>query len=133
MAIVDDKDWAILELLKSDSRMSNSEIARKLNVSEGTIRKRIEKLLKEGVIRKFTVVLRSEGVEGLVLIKTEPKKSMEIYNTLSKKFDEIFEFSGRFDLVIRAYCKTLDELNRLVDGVRSMDGVKSTDTLVRLH
>ena len=112
---MDDKDWAILELLKSDSRMSNSEIARKLNVSEGTIRKRIEKLVKDGVIKRFTVVLRSEGVEGLVLIKTEPKKSMEIYNTLSKKFDEIFEFSGRFDLVIRAYCKTLDELNKLVD------------------
>lgn len=130
---VDEKDWAIIDMLKANSRMSNSEIARKINVSEGTVRKRIERLVADGVIRKFTVILKSEGIEGLVLMRTEPKKSREIYSSLSKKFDEIFEFSGRFDLVIRVDCKSLEELNRLVDDIRGIDGVKSTDTLVRLH
>ncbi len=130
---VDEKDWAIIEILKTDSRISNSEIARRINVSEGTVRKRIEKLREEGIIKKFTVVLKSEGVEGMILIRTEPKRSREIYDILSKKFDEIFEFSGRFDLVIRVNCKSLEELNALVDEIRNINGVKSTDTLVRLH
>ncbi len=103
---VDEKDWAIIDMLKANSRMSNSEIARKINVSEGTVRKRIERLVADGVIRKFTVILKSEGIEGLVLMRTE---------------------------VIRVDCKSLEELNRLVDDIRGIDGVKSTDTLVRLH
>ena len=130
---LDEKDWAIIDILRRNSRTSNSDIGRELNVSEGTVRKRIQKLLEEGAIKKFTVVLRNEGVEGIILIRTEPKKAKELYDFVTRKFDEIFEFSGRFDLAIRVNCKSLEELNRIVDDLRGMDGVRNTDTLIRLH
>ena len=115
---MDEKDWTIIEMLKSDSRTSNSKIARKMNVSEGTVRKRIEKLRKDGVIKKFTVILKGDGVEGLVLLKADPRKSKDLYESLSKQFEDIFEFTGRFDLAIRVNCKSIDELNSIVDQHR---------------
>lgn len=130
---MDEKDWAIIEILRKNARTSNSDIGRELNVSEGTVRKRIQKLLEEGTIKKFTVFLRREGVEGIVLIRTEPKKAKELSDYISGKFDEIYEFSGRFDLAIRVNCKSLEELNEIVDNLRNLEGVRNTDTLVRLH
>ena len=130
---MDEKDWAIIDILRRNSRTSNSDIGRELNVSEGTIRKRIQKLLHDGTIKRFTVVLRNEGVEGIILIRTEPRKSKELLDFITGKFDEILEFSGRFDLAIRVNTKSLDELNKIVDELRGMDGVRNTDTLIRLH
>lgn len=130
---MDEKDWAIIEILRRNARTSNSDIGRELNVSEGTVRKRIQKLLNEGAIRKFTVVLRHEGVEGIVLIRTEPKKARELSEYVSERFDEIYEFSGRFDMAIRVHCKTLEELNKIVDDLRELEGVRNTDTLIRLN
>ncbi len=130
---MDDKDWAIIEILRKNARTSNSDIGRELNVSEGTVRKRIQKLTEDGIIRKFTVVLRNQGVEGVILVRTEPKKAKEIFDYVSSRFDEIYEFSGRFDIAIRVNCKSLEELNTIVDELRVLDGIRNTDTLVRLH
>ena len=130
---MDEKDWAIIDILRRNARTSNSDIGRELNVSEGTIRKRIQKLLEEGAIKKFTVVLRNEGVEGMILIRTDPKRAKELLDFITGRFDEVYEFSGRFDLAIRVNCKSLEELNKVVDELREMDGVRNTDTIIRLH
>lgn len=131
--LLDDKDWAIIDILRKNARTSNSDIGRVLNVSEGTVRKRIQKLTDDGTIRRFTVVLRHEGVEGVILIRTEPKMARELFEYINSRFDEIYEFSGRFDLAIRVNCKSLEELNTIVDELRNLEGVRNTDTLVRLH
>lgn len=130
---MDEKDWAIIEILRRNARTSNSDIGRELNVSEGTVRKRIQKLTEDGTIRKFTVVLRREGVEGVILVRTEPKKAKEIFDYIGTKFDEVYEYSGRFDIAIRVNCKSLEDLNTIVDELRVLDGIRNTDTLIRLN
>lgn len=129
---MDDRDWAIIKLLKENSRLSNSEIGRILNVSEGTVRKRIAHLISNGAIRKFTITTGLEGIDGIVLIKAETKKAQELVKRIKAKYDDIYEFSGRVDLAIRVSCSNIEELNRIVDEIREIEGVKSTDTLVRL-
>lgn len=130
---MDDKDWTIINLLRDNSRFSNSEIGRMLNVSEGTIRKRISKLVATGVIKKFTIKTGLEGVDGIILIRTELKKSQDIIKKIKEAYDDVYEFSGRVDLAVRITCNNLDELNRIVNEIRSIDGVKNTDTLIRLN
>lgn len=130
---MDAKDWAIIEILRQNARTTNSDIGRELNVSEGTIRKRIQKMLDEGVIRKFTTVIRNEGIEGIVLIRAEPKRAKEISEYIKARYEDVYEFSGMFDLAIKVSCKSLEELNAIVDGLRDLEGVRNTDTLVRLH
>ena len=47
----------IIELLQKDARMPFVKIAKKVGLSENTVRKRIEKLKKEGYIREFALLL----------------------------------------------------------------------------
>jgi Lrp/AsnC family transcriptional regulator for asnA, asnC and gidA len=51
MPYIDDLDAKIVTILRPDGRRSNVEIARRLGVAEGTVRKRIERLVREQVIQ----------------------------------------------------------------------------------
>ncbi len=129
---MDQRDWDIVNILRKNSRLSNSEIGRMLNISEGTVRKRISRLTKDKVIKEFTVDLGISDVEGIVLVRIDPRKTSTIQANLKKNFQDIYEFSGRADLAVRISCNSLDALNSQVDSIRDIEGVKGTDTLIRL-
>ncbi|KJE49622.1 MULTISPECIES: Lrp/AsnC family transcriptional regulator [Acidiplasma] len=128
---MDEKDYEILKLLRENSRMSNMEIARELKVSEGTIRKRIANLYKSGIIKKFTIETPS-SVEAMILVRVDPKKAPYVLEKLKNIYHEIYELSGSIDVSIKLSKNTLDEINSEVDNIRSIDGVISTDTMIRL-
>ena len=48
--LIDDVDREIIRLLQKDGRLTNTEIAKELNVTEGTIRKRLNRLVTERII-----------------------------------------------------------------------------------
>lgn len=48
--MIDTKDQTILELLEKNARISYMEIARKLEISETAIRKRVKKLEEKEII-----------------------------------------------------------------------------------
>ena len=50
MTVLDDLDSQLINLLQNDGRASNIELARKMGVSEWTIRRRFRNLVKEEVI-----------------------------------------------------------------------------------
>ena len=130
---MDEIDWSIVNILKENSRTTNSNIGRKLNISEGTVRKRIKNMLKSGVIEKFTVVVKNNGIEGMILLTIDSKKAKHVNEIITKKFDEVYEFTGKYDIALQVSCSSLVELNNVVDELRSIDGIKETNTLVRLH
>ena len=59
---VDDKDRKIISLLKENSRYSIRNIAKKTGIRPSTVHQRIQKLIKEKVIEKFTVKLSNKAV-----------------------------------------------------------------------
>ncbi|NDB78846.1 winged helix-turn-helix transcriptional regulator, partial [archaeon] len=54
---LDNVDNGILNLLEENSRLKNTEIAEKLGYSEGAIRKRINKLVENNIIEKFSIIV----------------------------------------------------------------------------
>ena len=54
---VDEIDRKIINLFQEDGRMSYRKIAKELDISIGTVHNRIDKLTKNGVIKKFTPVI----------------------------------------------------------------------------
>ncbi len=128
---MDGLDYKILEALRNNSREKNIEIARKFNVSEGTIRKRITNLYKNKIIKKFTIETVS-SVDSIVLIKVDPGKAENVLKKMRKKYNDLYEFSGSIDIAIRLTKNNLDELNSEVDDIRNMEGVINTDTMIRL-
>ena len=128
---MDEMDYKILDLLRGNSREKNMEIARKLNVSEGTIRKRIFNMVNSGIIQKFTIET-GISIEGIVLIKLDSRKASTTIRAIKNIYKDVYEFSGRIDVAVRILKSTIDELNMEVDKIRDLNGVINTDTMVRL-
>lgn len=103
-----------------------------IGVSEGTVRKRIAKMIFSHTIKKFTVETSNDGVDGIVLVRVDLKKAQSVISEIKKKYSEIYEFSGKIDIAVGIHTTSLSELNIAVDAIRTLDGVKSTDTLIRL-
>ena len=52
---MDDLDVNIINLLQLDGRASNAKIAREAGVSEGTIRRRLKKLIEDGYLSVIAI------------------------------------------------------------------------------
>jgi len=130
---MDETDTKILNLLRDNARMKNTEIARQVGLTERAVRARIEKLVREGVIKKFTVETSPVGVEGIVLIDTQVDKTLAIKEKARSMSDLVFECSGDYDVAVRLRADTLDDLNKRVDELRKLPGVNRTSTLIKLE
>lgn len=129
---MDDTDVKILNLLRGNSRMKNTEIARQVNLTERAVRARIEKLTREGVIKKFTVETSPIGVEGIVLIDTNVGRTTAVKEKARQLSDSVFECSGEYDVAVRLRADSLNQLNKKVDELRAFPGVLRTSTLIKL-
>ena len=122
----------IINILSEDSRTPFLKIAKSLNVSEGMIRQRVKKLIESKEIKKFTI-LKEKSLSAIVGLKTNPKINLNYLEKKLSKFgvDKIFHVSGKFDLILETSLKGKD-LNIILDKIRIIDGVESTETFIIL-
>lgn len=78
LSIIDALDMRIIKALQTDARKPIVQIARAVNVNEATVSRRIEKLLKAGIIERFTVVLdyhkMGRAIKAFIGLRVEPTK-----------------------------------------------------------
>ncbi|EQD73990.1 AsnC family transcriptional regulator [mine drainage metagenome] len=130
--IVDRYDQEILRWLRQDSRITNSRLGAAIGLTEGAVRYRISRLLRDGTIRKFTVRTAPLGSEGLVLVRLAPGTAAEVLGRLAAIGSDLFETTGEFDAAVVIERESIEEFNRALDELRSIPGVQGTATLVRL-
>jgi len=135
---VDEIDTEIIKILNLNGRTPNTEIAKKLNLSETAIRKRIKKLLDDEVIQIVAVVNpEKEGyvISGNINIKAEIKKTEAIKKELYK-FEQIWyiaHLTGAFDFDIEFSVKSQKEFQQFIDRIHQIEGVIKTDVSIRLQ
>jgi Lrp/AsnC family transcriptional regulator for asnA, asnC and gidA len=118
--LVDEKDLKILEILREDSSIPFTEIARRLRLSESTVRKRVSSMVEEGVIRRFTVVLEPSKVGyntvAIVGIDVEPSMLLEVAQRLSEIPEAKYVATSTGDHMIMAEIWARDgkELSRIL-------------------
>lgn len=134
---VDDIDAEIIKLLNFNGRTPNTEIAKKLNLSETAIRKRIKKLLDDEVIQIIAVVNQEKLgyiLGGNIKIKTDIKKTDVVINSL-KNYDGIWyiaQLTGAYDFDLEFRVKSKEELRELVQKINFTDGILETAVSFRL-
>jgi len=134
----DERDWQIINLLRSGT-ISNSAIAKDLDVSEGMVRQRIKRLKDAGVLSlrglinpdimdNSQVVLLGANVAETRRLDETAQQISRLQNVLSVSL-----VSGRFDLFIELL---LDSHQGLVDFLISelsqVDGIVRTESFVTL-
>ena len=131
IAEIDELDLKILKLLDEDGRLAFMEIAKKLRLSESTIRKRVQALQVKGVIKRFTVEIDPAKIGlntvAIVGIDVDPPKLLEVAQKLCE-FKEIrCVATSTGDHMIMTEIWTMDgrELTRLIsEKIGPIEGIK---------
>ncbi len=136
MATFDKLDKAIIHVLNEDGRLSSSAIARRLDVTERTVRNRIRRLTESGVIRPVAVVNPAAfgytlavdifcefdaalANQAIAAITTMPEVSYVAYA------------AGDQDISLQAMFKNSSDLHLFITNkLRQVPGIRHTRTVL---
>jgi DNA-binding Lrp family transcriptional regulator len=137
---LDELDHKILELLTKDGRMSYAEIGRLLNLSRVSVRERVNKLVDNGVIEHFTIIINPVKV-GYRLsvffeISVNPNKLLEVAEALAahKCVQSVNQMTGPSTLHVHACLIDNNHLQTFMkDSIYNLPGVNSVNSYVLLR
>lgn len=131
---IDSIDSKIICLLQKDGRMPNTEIAKKVGITEGTVRNRLQRLLKNNVFQIVAVCDPFKigfQIMGNIKINIQGEKSEHVIREL-KKHKELWYIaliSGSSDLDVEFLVESLQHLRSLLyEKINIIDGVNRTET-----
>ena len=128
---MDDLDRQILDILRRDARTPYTEIAEQVGTSEGTVRNRVERLLEDGIIERFTVSTRTGNIKAMIEVSVKVNvHTTEISETVAEwdQVDFVWQVSGEEDVVLWVDAADTGAVNQLITRAREMDEVENTKT-----
>ena len=136
---MDDLDIKIINELQRDGRMPYTDIAKSLNVSEGTVRNRVARLIDEQIIHVVGMLDPTQvGFEApaMIGISVQPPLLESVAATIAG-FDEVsylIMVSGEFDLFVEVLCRDRDHLASFLNNqIMQVHGVVRMQTFITLR
>ncbi len=136
---MDDLDRTIIEILQKDGRAANARISRTLNVSEGTVRRRLNKLIHERTIRVVAIAEPEQlgfHLSAVIGLRTDPTRTASVASELAalSETEHVAITTGRYDVLIWVNLADAKALSDFIHHkVGLMDGVRQTETFVVLN
>ncbi|MEU0832392.1 Lrp/AsnC family transcriptional regulator [Streptomyces sp. NPDC056231] len=138
MTDLDDLDHAIIAALEEDGRRAFREIARSLNVSEGTVRARYRRLEETGVLKIAAFAdpghLRT-GRLALLFLRVAPAHHDAVVAALCRhpEISYVSTMLGRADVFAQVLVQDDNELWRFLQNqVRPLEGVLDTEAVLEV-
>lgn len=135
---MDETDEKLLSLLTQNARSPVASLAKSLGLARSTVQSRLERLERDGVIAGYTLRLgeaaRGERIRATALLQIEPMTLAAVLSRL-KALPQVraaHTTSGRFDLIVRLSAPTTDALDRALDAIGDVPGVRSSESLIHL-
>jgi Lrp/AsnC family transcriptional regulator for asnA, asnC and gidA len=138
---IDNIDLKILELLMQDSKKPFTEIAKKVNVSQGTVHVRMNKMEEAEIVEKNTLKINYAklGYDITAFIGIYLEKSA-LYDQVLTKLKEIPEITnihyttGNYSMFIKIHCKDTNHLKIVLhDKMQQVEGIDRTETMISLE
>ncbi|MFT3848462.1 MAG: Lrp/AsnC family transcriptional regulator [Propionivibrio sp.] len=136
---MDATDQQLLSLLRKDARASIATLALKLGVSRGTVTNRITRLEDAGVIVGYTVRLRPDAepneIRAWMSIAVEGNETRAVISNLLGEpgVASLHDTNGRWDLLAELRAANLSELSQVLERIRLVRGISSTETSIHLQ
>lgn len=138
---IDKTDLKILEILRDDAKKPFTEVARRVNVSQGTVHVRMTKLEEAGIVEKTTLKLNHArlGYDITAFIGIFLEKSA-LYDKVVSKLKEIQEITsihyttGNYSMFVKIHCRDTNHLKEVLhDKMQQVDGIERTETMISLE
>jgi Lrp/AsnC family transcriptional regulator for asnA, asnC and gidA len=131
---MDKLDYLILSELLKNAKISLLKIANKLEISPLTVKKRFDRMVKDGVIRKsvITLDLSKFGYESKVflLITNVPNKGKAVTVEALKKMRNILiisEIIGPIDILAFAVVNDINSLKEVIFEIKKLPSVQRVE------
>lgn len=132
--MVDKIDRRLIEMLERDGRRPNTTMAAELEVSEATVRSRINKLSESGILRIVALcnplTLGHQSVRFLISVRDHSPRTIAQSLAGMPQINHVALATGAQDIYIEATCRDLDQLVSLLDDVRRVPGVANIDQFI---
>jgi DNA-binding Lrp family transcriptional regulator len=138
MPIRDEIDLKLISELRRDGRAAISTLAGRIGVARGTVQARLDRLISDGTIRRFTIDTRgSEDVNAIRAIM-----SIEIQGSAARaatralrgmpEVTALHTTNGSWDLIAELRTDNLPAFDRVLRDIRSIPGVLNSETSILL-
>ncbi len=135
---LDRTDLKILRLLQQDGRLSNADLAKRVNVSAATCHRRTQRLFEEGFVRAVRAEIEPRRVErgalvlvGVVLDRST-RESFAAFEAAARRLSSVLDchlVAGDFDYFLKIRLRDMSEFNRLHgEQLLGLPGVRQTRT-----
>jgi len=139
MTKIDELDLQILSELSNDASISVPRLSKKIDVNSSVVYSRIKRLVKKKLIERFTIVVNDSElgyeVKALTGINMNSKKRDHIIEELFKidGVREVAEVTGRFDILVTMYSKSLDQMHKIVsERIGRIEGIQSSESFIEM-
>ena len=132
---LDNKDVKILEALKEDSRKPVREISKTTKIRPSTVHQRIQKLVENNIIERFTIKLNNKSIgENFIvfmLVKGGTNEYIDNKILTNAHVKEVFGITGEYDLLIKLKFENIEKFNDFILKFRKENKqIQSTLTMV---
>ncbi len=137
---LDNIDRKIILELQKDARRQYKLIAKKLNVSEGTIKNRVTRLINRGILKleaRVNPFALPNQISAIVGVNLKERNHEEKIKAIEKipGITSVWNAAGRFDLFFEIMVDSLNSLNDILFGkdLKKIGGISYTETYIILY
>ncbi|MEW5840200.1 MAG: Lrp/AsnC family transcriptional regulator [Thermoproteota archaeon] len=139
-ADLDELDYKLIEILQKDSSLPSIKVAGELGVTEGTVRNRVTKMRRLGVLRRFTVSVDPSALGqasvAFVLLNASQGRLNEVARRLAAidAVSEVYETHTYGDLLLKVRARNASDLADIVaNRIKVVPGVAGTQVVPVLN
>ncbi len=136
---MDTIDHRLVDLLRTNARLSYAELARQVGLSAPAVHERVGKLEAAGILRGYHADVAPEaiglGVTALIGVVQDNSGDIDgVLETLEKmeEIESCYFMAGEESFLLKARLATIDELEQLIVRINRTPGVARTRTAVVL-
>jgi Lrp/AsnC family transcriptional regulator for asnA, asnC and gidA len=139
--MLDEKDRAIVSILQYDGRTPFTKIAEELNITEGSVRHRVKRLIETQKLKIVGIAQPEEmgwNEAGIIGINVQTDRIAEVADAIAQlpEVSYLIQAAGEFDLFAEVYCRDRDHfVYFLNDKLQKIPGVDRTQSflILKMH
>ncbi|MGN7383318.1 Leucine-responsive regulatory protein [Chlamydia abortus] len=126
---LDKTDTLILKYLSENGRLSNAELGRLVNLTRAAVRERINELINDGVIDRFTIIVNplkaGKMLSMFFNIEVEWPKLQQVADELiaAEEITNVYQMSGKPHLHVHALLDNPEHAEQYLKKLQAIEGI----------
>lgn len=134
---IDETDRFLIAALTENARAPVADLARRAGVARTTVQARIDRLVDQGMIGGFTLrpgKALHTPIRATLLISIAPRSAPAVLARLRSmpEVETVHTTSGRVDMIVILGVADTETLDKTLDRIGEVDGVKGSESLIHL-